>query len=155
MVASMTTAPIRQRQAARVILLDERDRVLLIRFEIPRQDGHAVFWATPGGGLEGDEDPLTAARRELMEELGLDLALIGPVHEATAIFEHEGAALENTDVFLLARCEASAPRLDGVDEAERQVMKAIRWWSADEIAASAEAIFPAGLAEVVRRVAPT
>lgn len=149
----MTIATIRQRQAARVVLLDEQDRVLLIRFEITRQDGDIVFWATPGGGLEGDEAPLAGARRELMEELGLDLPLSGPIHEATAIFEHEGAPLENTDTFFLAYCDASAPRLDGVDEAERQAMRAIRWWSADEIAASAEAIFPVDLAEVVRRAA--
>lgn len=144
---------IRQRQAARVVLLDEQDRVLLIRFELARRDGRVVFWATPGGGLEGDENPRAGARRELMEELGLDLPLSGPIHQATAVFEHEGAPLENTDTFFLARCAASAPRLDGVDEAERQAMRAIRWWSADEIAASAEAIFPAGLAEVVRSVA--
>lgn len=143
----------RQRRAARVILLDETDRVLLIRFVITRRGGDVVFWATPGGGLEGGEDTLTAARRELMEELGLELPLTGPVHEATAVFEHEGAPLENTDVFFLARCEASAPRLGGLDEAERQVMREIRWWSADAIAASAEAVFPEGLAEVVRRVA--
>lgn len=144
---------IRQRQAARVVLLDEQDRVLLIRFELARRDGRVVFWATPGGGLEGDENPRAGARRELMEELGLNLPLSGPIHQATAVFEHEGALLENTDTFFLARCAASAPRLDGVDEAERQAMRAIRWWSADEIAASAEAIFPAGLAEVVRSVA--
>jgi ADP-ribose pyrophosphatase YjhB (NUDIX family) len=144
---------VRQRQAARVILLDETDRVLLIRFQIERQGGEVVFWATPGGGLEGDEESLMAARRELMEELGLDLPLSGPVHEATAVFEHEGATLENTDVFFLARCEMSAPRLGGLDEAERRVMSDIRWWTADEIAASLEAIFPADLAEVVRRVA--
>jgi len=144
---------VRQRRAARVVLLDETDRVLLIRFEIRRQDGAVAFWATPGGGLEGDEEPLAGARRELMEELGLDLHLSGPIHEATAVFEHEGAPLENTDTFFLARCAASAPRLDGIDEAERQAMREIRWWSADAIAASTEAIFPAGLAEVVRRVA--
>ncbi len=148
-------APVSQRRAARVVLLDEDDRVLLIRFEITRQGGDVVFWATPGGGLEGSEDPHAGARRELMEELGLDLPLTGPIHEATAVFEHEGALLENTDVFFLARCEASAPRLDGVDDAERRVMRAIRWWTADEIAASAESIFPPELAEVVRRAAGT
>lgn len=148
----MTGAPTRLRHAARVILLDEYDRVLLIRFSITRQDGTVVFWATPGGGLEGDEDPLTGARRELMEELGLDLSLTGPIHKATAVFEHEGALLENTDTFFLARCAASAPRLDGVDDAERQVMQAIRWWSAEEIVGSAEPIFPPDLAEVVRRI---
>ena len=149
----MTTATIRQRQAARVVLLDEQDRVLLIRFEIARSGHDIVFWATPGGGLERDEDPLAGARRELMEELGLDLPLSGPIHQATAVFEHEGAPLENTDTFFLARCDASAPRLEGVDEAERQAMRAIRWWSTDEIAASAEAVFPINLAEVVRRAA--
>lgn len=144
---------VRQRLAARVILLDEQDRVLLIRFEIVRRGGDVVFWATPGGGIEGDEQPLAAARRELMEELGLDLALTGPVHQATAVFEHEGVTLENTDIFFVARCAASAPRLDGLNEAERQVMRDMRWWTADEIAASAEAVFPAGLAEVLRRLA--
>ena len=148
----MAIPAIRRRQAARVILLDEIDRVLLIRFEVTRQGGDVVFWATPGGGLEDGEDPLTAARRELMEELGLSLTLTGPVHQATAVFEHEGAALENSDIFFLARCEASAPRLDGVDEAERQVMRAIRWWSADEIAMSADSVFPVDLADVIRRV---
>lgn len=149
----MALSAIRQRRAARVILLDEQDRVLLIRFEIRRQGGDVVFWATPGGGLEGDEAPLAGARRELMEELGLALPLSGPIHQATAVFEHEGAPLENTDVFFLARCAASAPRLDGIDEAERQAMREIRWWSADAIAASAEAIFPDGLANVVRAAA--
>ncbi|PZR33734.1 NUDIX hydrolase [Caulobacter segnis] len=144
---------VRQRQAARVILFDERNRVLLIRFSITRRDGTVVFWATPGGGLEGDEDPLDGAKRELMEELGLDLPLTGPIHKATAVFEHEGALLENTDTFFLGRCAASAPRLDGVDDAERKAMQTLRWWDADEIADSAEPIFPADLAEVVRRVA--
>jgi 8-oxo-dGTP pyrophosphatase MutT (NUDIX family) len=148
----MTSGPIRLRKAARVILLDEDDRVLLIRFSITRTGGSVTFWATPGGGLEGDEDLLSGAKRELMEELGLELPLTGPIHEATAVFEHEGALLENTDTFFLARCAASAPRLDGVDDAERRVMQTIRWWRADEIAASAEAIFPPDLAEVVRRV---
>ncbi|USQ98163.1 NUDIX domain-containing protein [Caulobacter sp. RL271] len=145
-------APLRKQRAARVVLLDENDRALLIRFEITRRNGGFTFWATPGGGLEADEDPLTAARRELLEELGLDLVLTGPIHEARAVFEHEGAPLENTDIFFLARCEASAPRLIGLDEAERQVMCAIRWWTADEIAASNEAIFPPDLAELIRRV---
>lgn len=46
---------LRLRDAVRAVLLDERDRVLLVRFEFPQWTG----WATPGGGVdleETDED---------------------------------------------------------------------------------------------------
>lgn len=32
---------------------------------------HAGQWALPGGRIDADEDPVTAARRELLEEVGL------------------------------------------------------------------------------------
>ena len=47
----MTQASPTVRHAARVILLDEADRVLLVRFEYAGRR----WWATPGGALEGDE----------------------------------------------------------------------------------------------------
>jgi 8-oxo-dGTP pyrophosphatase MutT (NUDIX family) len=47
--------------------------VLLTR-RATRLQAHAGQWALPGGRVEPGEDPLAAARRELHEELGLDLA---------------------------------------------------------------------------------
>lgn len=147
----MAMPPPHRRQAARVLLLDDQYRVLLIRFEIVRQGEDFVFWATPGGGLEPGEDPAAAARREIAEELGLEIDLAGPVHEAMARFEHEGLPIENTDIFFIGRCGESEPRLIGATQDERQAMRAIRWWTADEIVASAETIFPPDLADVVRK----
>jgi 8-oxo-dGTP pyrophosphatase MutT (NUDIX family) len=46
--------------------------VLLTRRAL-RLQSHAGQWALPGGALDNDEDPLTAARREVREEIGLDL----------------------------------------------------------------------------------
>ena len=60
-------AELRIRPAARAIVLDPDDRILLVRFEFP--DG--TFWATPGGGIEPGETPEEAVRRELAEEAGL------------------------------------------------------------------------------------
>jgi 8-oxo-dGTP pyrophosphatase MutT (NUDIX family) len=64
------------RNAARAIILDEDDRVLLCRFR-----AHAV-WAAPGGGIEPGEDGLSALRRELREETALVIAVTAdrPAH---------------------------------------------------------------------------
>lgn len=39
----------------------------------------AAVWSLPGGGLGRGEDPLAAARREVREELGVELARIEPI----------------------------------------------------------------------------
>lgn len=65
------------RQSVRAIVLDETDRVLLCRFDLPSQK--VVVWAPPGGGVEHDETPLEALRRELDEEIGLALETEPPL----------------------------------------------------------------------------
>ncbi|WP_195210257.1 NUDIX hydrolase [Actinomarinicola tropica] len=53
---------------------------------IRRQDGRVLLirqryrqrWGLPGGLLSRGEDPADAARREVAEEVGLDVELIGP-----------------------------------------------------------------------------
>jgi 8-oxo-dGTP pyrophosphatase MutT (NUDIX family) len=52
---------------------DGKPSFLLTR-RAARLRAHAGQWALPGGKAEDGEDPVTTARRELAEEVGLDLA---------------------------------------------------------------------------------
>jgi len=137
----------RQRQAGRAILRDEAGRVLLIYFVLPNMR----FWATPGGGVEAGEALLQAAQRELQEELGITVALEGPVHTATSIFEFEGELIENTDHFFHGRWRGT-PHLSGVTANESAALQQARWWTLEELESTGEAFFPRDLAAVLRRL---
>src|SRR6202165_3182580 len=64
------------RPSARIIRLDDRGRILLLRWRDPF-DG-STKCEPPGGGIDAGETPLQAARRELVEETGLAGDLIEP-----------------------------------------------------------------------------
>ena len=69
----MTAASPTPRVGGRLLLVDESERVLLIHEHYnDRDDTH---WLTPGGGVEGDEDPRETAVREAFEETGIRVTL--------------------------------------------------------------------------------
>jgi 8-oxo-dGTP diphosphatase len=132
------------------MVFDPAGRVLLIRCVAMRSDGEFRFWLTPGGEIEAGENPVEAARRELREELGLEVEVVGPVYTEATQFEHKGEMRDNMDFVFRARCAADAPALQGVTADEIELMKEIRWWTAEEIEASTERIFPVDLAARMR-----
>ncbi len=133
-----------------MLLRSGRGEVLLIRFEVLRGGEPWIFWATPGGEVEPGESPAEAAVREVREELGLEIEVQEPVRVEQNRFEHWGEWMDNTDHFFTAQAQRSAPRLSGVTEAERSIMKEARWWTRAEVEASGETIFPAWLGEWMR-----
>ncbi len=136
------------------MVFDPAGRVLLIRCVVMRADGEFAFWLTPGGEIEAGETPAEAAARELREELGLEVEVVGPVYTEATQFEHQGEMRDNLDFVFTARCAVEAPVLRGITAEEIAIMKQIRWWSAEEIVAAVagrgEKIFPADLAARIR-----
>jgi 8-oxo-dGTP pyrophosphatase MutT (NUDIX family) len=127
--------------------------VLLIRYAVPRDGKTFVFWATPGGSVEVGETDLEAAQREINEELALNVTLTGPIHHSVDTFTHEGALVENADVFYLGRFDQEVPRLHAVTDEERAAMQVARWWSSEEVDNATETIFPRDLVAILRRLA--
>lgn len=143
----------RLRRSARVLVFDPEGDLLLIRFRAQNGGKTMRFWVTPGGEIESGEEPEEAAARELYEELGLRLPLIGPVHqESGSEYVHLGERVENEDFFFATVCAREAPRLAGVTADEIRLMQEMRWWSPADLRDTTEQIFPGSLAEIAARV---
>lgn len=142
--------PTVERTAARVVLLDHEDRILLLSGIDPDSgvDPARRWWITPGGGLEADEDPAAAAVRELAEETGLHLDpadLVGPLWRRTAEFVFVGNRLRQHEVYFAARRPdrsgaAIAPEL--VTDVEARTLTGHHWWTFDDLGTTTEDIYP-------------
>lgn len=139
------------RLTSRVILLDERDRVLLFLTRAPDTSG-AARWITPGGGVDPGEDHRTAALRELYEETGLALEDVdGPVFGEDFDVEWDDADHDTGHVeFYLARTLAFDPSDAHWTDDERIDVQAHRWWSLAELESTDEAYEPRHLPALVR-----
>jgi ADP-ribose pyrophosphatase YjhB (NUDIX family) len=140
----------RLRLAARVVLLDPDDRVLLMRYDDGPPNGS--HWTTPGGGLNESEDYPAAALRELAEETGWsDIALLGEVARRTLTMEYAGRLVRQRERLYLARTGQARREIRGVDAMHAaDGIAAWRWWTLAELDATAETIWPAGLAGLIR-----
>jgi 8-oxo-dGTP diphosphatase len=80
------------------------------------------FWDIPGGFLEAGEDPLDGAKREVQEETGLEVVLLGPT--AVYIGRYGSTGDYTLNLYYRATVVSGEPRpADDVTD--------LRWFSVD------------------------
>src|ERR1700712_1123949 len=130
---------LRIRQAVRALVVDEDDRVLLVRFEFPTR----TVWATPGGGVDPGESDLQALRRELVEEIGLhDAEIGGHLGNRLHIFPFVNGLFDGQRerVHLVRVPTGFEPRpAFTTEQLEAEYLFEIRWWTSAELQAAAAA----------------
>jgi len=143
----MPSLPIRV--AARVLLVDEAERVLLLRSVDPA-DG-SVFWYPPGGGIEPDEDAAQAAVREVWEETGLGgVRLDGEVWRRRHRFTWGATTYDQREQWFLARVANFEHVPQALSASEQQEITEFRWWGLAEMDHTDDLLTPRALPALLR-----
>jgi 8-oxo-dGTP pyrophosphatase MutT (NUDIX family) len=141
------------RRAARVLLVDAAGRALLLHGGDPARPGQR-WWFTPGGGLHDGETPAEGAARELFEETGLKVTpgdLGEPIWHQVTEFSYDGRDYRQDQDFFLLRVAEWQVDTAGMEADEQETITEHRWWSAAELDATDEQVFPSDLAALLRR----
>jgi 8-oxo-dGTP pyrophosphatase MutT (NUDIX family) len=152
----LSTIPATERDAVRIVLLDADRRVLLLHTRDLSNPNFGLSWELPGGGLEGREEYVDAAVRELHQETGL-LIDRRQVHRPTwrrdVSFVYRGERRLQHEVIAVVELNVTTPAIDesGRVGAETAVHFEHRWWTLAEIVASGERFFPRSLPALLPR----
>lgn len=147
------------RHAARVLLLDADDRLLLVRAHDADQV-ERTWWFTVGGGIDPGETPEVAAVREVAEETGLVIdagALVGPVASRWALFDFFARSVRQHEVFFVHRLPVTGTAAEELSTAgwtavERSFVDELGWWSLEQLREIDGEVFPARLPELLAHV---
>lgn len=142
--------PRRIRRAARILLVDGLGRVLLFRFT---PADRPPLWATPGGECDEGESFEAAARRELLEETGIDTDPGPQVARGGSDFlTFDGEPVTGDERYYIVRTADPAISPHALTASEQALMLEHRWFTPEEIPGWSEVIYPEDLSSLLVEV---
>ncbi|MGH3796750.1 MAG: NUDIX hydrolase [Pseudonocardiaceae bacterium] len=148
--AAVTDNP---RIGARVLLLDEADRTLLMHACDPDDRDHH-WWELPGGGVDPGESLIDTAIREVAEETGIVLDTVGPcVWIRETRFHYRNRTHHRREHVFLARPVDLTPttRTKPTDN-ERAGLLGRRWWGHGELLECGDKLLPPALPDLLGEI---
>jgi 8-oxo-dGTP pyrophosphatase MutT (NUDIX family) len=136
------------RAAARVILLSDRGRILLLR---ARDSSLHEWWILPGGGVGANESFESAASREVREETGLSCSIGEWVWTRRHIYAWEGRRHDQYERYFIANERVAESEI--LPAAPDSYVIGYRWWSIQEIQASGDDFTPRRLGDLLPAIA--
>jgi 8-oxo-dGTP pyrophosphatase MutT (NUDIX family) len=148
--------PIVERTAARLVVIDAADRILLLHVQDLSNPQAGTAWELPGGGMEADETFVDAATRELREETGLEIrpeCIEAPRWRRQIEYVYRGECRHQRELVALVRIGESSPSTyDSMRVgAEKEDVIEARWWSIEQIRSSSERLYPRSLPTLLPR----
>lgn len=108
-----TQLPIQHRTVVVGLVWNRRDELLLCKMH-PERGVFPGEWGFPGGGIEPGERMEEALRRELREELGIEIVGIQPAFFKDGLYEKsfaDGSKRSVYMIFLMLHCTARSEEL--------------------------------------------
>ena len=146
--------PLVERRVVWLVVLDADGRVLLFHTRDSTDPSLGTCWELPGGGLEAGETQADAARRELLEETGIEATpdRIGPsTWRRDVTYRYRGERRLQHESVLPIRLNDARPEIDPSrrDEHEGQDCFGSRWWQVDDVVRSRDRFYPGRLPELL------
>ena len=146
---------VKHRETARIMLVDEKNRIFLLKTHFDPEVGLPPRWLTPGGGIDSGETTLEAAVRELREETGLRVDpddLGEPVLVGSGRWDWaDGISFHTyTDTIYELKVQKFDPDTSGFTQDELRDILEYRWWTIQELMQSDEQLAPHELREWLR-----
>jgi 8-oxo-dGTP pyrophosphatase MutT (NUDIX family) len=137
------------------MLVDEKNRIFLLKTHFDPEVGLPPRWLTPGGGIDSGETTLEAAVRELREETGMRVnpeELGEPALVSSGRWDWaDGLSYHTyTDTIYELKVQNFDPDTSGFTQDELRDILEYRWWTIQELMQSDEQLAPHELREWLR-----
>ena len=139
------------RRTVKLLLVDPDQRLLLLRGRDTATG--ACHWYPVGGGIEADESCDEAAAREAWEETGLEVLPPGrPVWTREARYDYSGRSYDVHETWLHHHVPHFDPAPTMLSDHENESIIGFRWWTAAELRATDDTVFPPDLGDRLERL---